>query len=230
MDNTGEEIVWIFWFFWFPIVCLFVYFALLGRGARKSVWQANLALPLAFAWLLGLPVFATFARKAPLEVLSVLWLCFSVFVAPVAAIVLGHLALRRIKQAGGQLKGRARAICSLIFGYGWVGVMVVGMAVQGSDLYARYQQDKVFQATVAYNIESIERAKISWSAATGKGAGSLPTAEELAPFMPNNAFPKPMAGEAYAINPIGTSASCTVLERLPWRFWDLGGGHQIQIW
>ena len=58
------------------------------------------------------------------------------------------------------------------------------------------------------NIKLIENAKTAWAEANGKKGSDVPTAPELAPFMPGGRFPPPsVEGEKYEINPLGVKPS-----------------------
>ena len=47
-------------------------------------------------------------------------ICFWIFPAAVAAIILGHLSISEINRAAGRLKGRGMAITGLVLGYGGI--------------------------------------------------------------------------------------------------------------
>lgn len=66
------------------------------------------------------------------------------------------------------------------------------------------------QRAIHANLAAIDRAKITWAAATGAGEGASATPDDLAPFLPGKSFPKSVAYETYEISPIGVQASYTI--------------------
>jgi hypothetical protein len=59
-------------------------------------------------------------------VASLLWMGW---VGSVAAIILGHVALRQINESGGRQSGRGMAVAGMVIGY--VSVLVVALAILG---------------------------------------------------------------------------------------------------
>lgn len=60
------------------------------------------------------------------------------------------------------------------------------------------------------NLKVIETAKMGWAVAERKGTGDLPAEGDIVPYMQSGKMPKPVVGEVYHIEPIGTSAYATV--------------------
>jgi hypothetical protein len=56
------------------------------------------------------------------------------------------------------------------------------------------------------DLAAIDRAKVTWAAATGAEEGALPTQDDITPFLPGKAFPS-VAYKVYNINPVGVRAS-----------------------
>ena len=57
------------------------------------------------------------------------------------------------------------------------------------------------------NLRIIEEAKEQWALQTRKAIGATPTAANLTDYLKNKAMPKPVAGETYNIQAIGTPAT-----------------------
>lgn len=120
------------------------------------------------------------------------------------AIPIGHLAMRQIKRSGGALKGKGQAGFGLVCGYGVLVMAGIQLWLGVGDMVHAHQTS----LNASQNANAIEHAKSAWATANNKKPGDLPTASDLAPFMPNGQCPPPsFGGETYQINPIGTKAS-----------------------
>jgi hypothetical protein len=60
------------------------------------------------------------------------------------------------------------------------------------------------------NMRQIEAAKQQWALQNQRPAGSLVSAQDLAPFLPNRVLPACPAGGVYTLNPIGINPICNI--------------------
>jgi hypothetical protein len=60
------------------------------------------------------------------------------------------------------------------------------------------------------NLRQIDGAKQQWALETGKSAEAMPTAADLLPYFPQNAFPVCPAGGGYSLNDIKTFPTCSI--------------------
>jgi multidrug efflux pump subunit AcrA (membrane-fusion protein) len=81
-----------------------------------------------------------------------------------------------------------------------------------ADAQAQSQnQAKVQAAACIANLRQIETAKQQWAVENNKPVGSLPTPADIAPYLPGKAFQLACpAGGNYALNAVGTLATCSV--------------------
>ena len=64
------------------------------------------------------------------------------------------------------------------------------------------------------NLRVLDNAKDLWALENNKGTGDEPSEEQLRPYIRNNQMPRPLAGETYRINPVGTPAIAIANVRL----------------
>lgn len=60
------------------------------------------------------------------------------------------------------------------------------------------------------NLRIIDGAKQQWAMDNQKPGGALPTATDLAPYLPNHAMPVCPGGGTYSINAVAVSPSCNI--------------------
>lgn len=65
--------------------------------------------------------------------------------------------------------------------------------------------------TIEMNLRKIDAAKNLWALENNKGNGETPTLDDLKPY---DGAPKPVAGEQYSPNPLGTPPSATLSGKL----------------
>jgi prepilin-type N-terminal cleavage/methylation domain-containing protein len=61
------------------------------------------------------------------------------------------------------------------------------------------------------NLRKIDAAKNIWALDNNKGNGDTPSAEDLKPY---DGWPKPIAGESYNVNAVGTPPTATLAGRM----------------
>jgi type II secretory pathway pseudopilin PulG len=87
---------------------------------------------------------------------------------PIAAIVLGHLALSQIKHSAGRLKGKGMAIAGLVLGYGCVAVLplilIIAAIAIPNLLHARIAAN---EAAAASSVRTLVTAEITYAEAHG---------------------------------------------------------------
>ncbi|MFN0067259.1 MAG: competence type IV pilus major pilin ComGC [Limisphaerales bacterium] len=64
------------------------------------------------------------------------------------------------------------------------------------------------------NLRVIDNAKDLWALETNKGTGDTPTPDEIKVYLRNNEMPRPVVGETYTINPVGTPAFAVTSRKL----------------
>ncbi len=97
------------------------------------------------------------------------------------------------------------------------------MAAENQELKNKAQQDQQAAAQAALQVagqrqaaicmlhlRQLDAAKQRWAQDTGKGGDAVPTPEELAPYLPQNAFPTCPAGGNYSLNAVQAHAACSV--------------------
>jgi hypothetical protein len=60
------------------------------------------------------------------------------------------------------------------------------------------------------NLRVIQAAKQTWALENKKAPISVPTAQDLAPYLPGNAFPVCPDGGTYVINAVSVPPTCTI--------------------
>lgn len=60
------------------------------------------------------------------------------------------------------------------------------------------------------NLRMIDGAKQQWALEYKKAAGSIPTATDIAPYLPNNTLPTCPGGGTYSINALNLLPTCTI--------------------
>ncbi len=61
------------------------------------------------------------------------------------------------------------------------------------------------------NLRKIDAAKNLWALDNNKGNGDTPSSEDLKPY---DGWPKPIAGESYSVNAVGTPPTATLAGRM----------------
>lgn len=59
-------------------------------------------------------------------------------------------------------------------------------------------------------LRAIDTAKMGWAVAERKGTGDVPNESDIAPYLQGGKMPKPVVGEVYHIEAIGTAPYATV--------------------
>ena len=134
--------------------------------------------------------------------------CFSIL-SGIPAIVCGHKARKKIREAGGSLQGAGLALGGLITGYlSVVGLLIMIVVAVPFVLKARTATQT---ALCVNNLRTIDFAKEQWSQENDKKPTDVPKAEDLASHMdkPFSALTCPLGGK-YSINAVGEKATCSV--------------------
>lgn len=56
------------------------------------------------------------------------------------------------------------------------------------------------------NLRVLENSKDLWALENNKGTGDTPTPDDIKPYLKNSQMPRPVVGETYTVNPVGTPA------------------------
>lgn len=141
-------------------------------------------------------------------------LCFLGPLFGIPAIICGHMALSRIKLAGGGLTGNGQAIAGLVMGYITIAMIPVIALLTAIAIPNFVKARQVAQRNGCINnLRVIDAAKQQWALENGKEAGVVPTLADLTPFFPGSgALPQCPAGGQYEIQSIGESPTCTLPE------------------
>jgi prepilin-type N-terminal cleavage/methylation domain-containing protein len=79
--------------------------------------------------------------------------------------------------------------------------------------------------TIRSNLRIIEDSKSLWAADRRAATGALPQPAELVAYFKGEQLPRPVAGETYNINPVGTIATATLVQGLV----DLPAGSELSL-
>lgn len=60
------------------------------------------------------------------------------------------------------------------------------------------------------NLRQLDAAKQQWALEFNKPAGTVPTAQNIAPYLPNQALPVCPAGGGYTLNAVGAAPTCNM--------------------
>src|SRR5688572_17916495 len=168
--------------------------------AALSIFLGSFSL-LFFGLGLALVFVAYRTGRADLSLLPVfIWLVGAVE-GGVAAVA-GARGRREIVTSGGTLTGAGLARAGQVMGCASVLLILVALALPNF-VKAR---ETASQNSLVNNLRQIESAKDQWHLEHKKAIGDLPTESEIAPYLKNNQMPRPIVGETYVINPIGTPA------------------------
>lgn len=63
---------------------------------------------------------------------------------------------------------------------------------------------------IVNNLRIVEGGKDTWALESKKGSGATPANTDLAPYIKGNSMPKPVVGETYNINVVGTPATASL--------------------
>ena len=80
-----------------------------------------------------------------------------------------------------------------------------GEATAGSPAAAAAMQNACIN-----NLRQIDAAKQQWALENNRTASAVPTAQDLAPYLPDGLFPVCPAGGVYTINAVGLPPTCSV--------------------
>ncbi len=72
-------------------------------------------------------------------------------------------------------------------------------------------QERARSSMIQQNLRKIDAAKNLWALENSKASGETPSSEDLKAY---DGWPKPLAGEAYNINPVGTPPTATLTGKL----------------
>ena len=89
------------------------------------------------------------------------------------------------------------------------------LMAENERLRAENQQFQQFQASAAANpcinsLRMIEGAKDQWALENKKGTGDAASAQDLLPYLKNNALPACPQGGVYTLNAVGAMATCSI--------------------
>jgi Tfp pilus assembly major pilin PilA len=134
----------------------------------------------------------------------------------IAAVILGHIALSRIRKSGNMLTGRGRAIAGLVMGYLVVGFMamlpVIGILAAIAIPSFMQAKERAQAAMVLNEVRQLDAAKDQYALETQKGSEITPAFGDLTPYLKKDSGlverqGKDVKGNPYNIGPIGTPPS-----------------------
>lgn len=130
----------------------------------------------------------------------------------IPAVICGHVALSRIKRAAGTMSGHGPALGGLITGYISIALIpIIGLlAAIAIPNFVRARD--IAQRNVCINhLRMIDSAKQQWALENAKSADSVPTPDELKPFLGTDTqvliCPK---GGTYEINAVNEPPTCSI--------------------
>ena len=130
------------------------------------------------------------------------------FLTGIPAVILGHLALSKIKKSGGAFTGKGLAITGLVTGY--LSLLMTVLLLPASIQGFKKARETAMATVCKIQLQQIASAKQQWATANHKQNGDTPAASDLTSYLPNGIMPKCPEGGTYQINPIGTSPTCSV--------------------
>lgn len=136
--------------------------------------------------------------------------CLSIFAA-IPGVICGHKAMGRIKRSGGALTGGGLAIGGLVTGYIGVAMAIFVVPLMMAVAIPNFVKGRqmAIKSVCVHNLQTIEEAKQKWALENKKQPTDVPTANDLAPYLPNG-MPECPASGVYSINALNTQATCSV--------------------
>lgn len=104
------------------------------------------------------------------------------------------------------LRRSAFTLIEIMIVVGIIGLLAIAIVPNISKNRERAQLRMIEQ-----NLRKIDAAKNLWALENNKGSGETPTADDLKPY---DGWPRPIAGESYNINSVGTPPTATLGGRL----------------
>ena len=91
--------------------------------------------------------------------------------------------------------------------------------------YIKARSHRSLNECVDKNQWEIADAKQRWAEQYRKAPGSIPTEQDLLPYLPNKKMPECPMGGTYILNPVGVHPSCSLSDYHPWSETRLGYDH-----
>jgi prepilin-type N-terminal cleavage/methylation domain-containing protein len=89
-------------------------------------------------------------------------------------------------------------------------VAIIGLLASiSTPRFLKARETSQFSAIIN-NLRLIESAKELWALESRQGGGTLPVETNIVSFLRGNAMPKPVVGETYNINAVGTPPDATI--------------------
>ncbi|HTR43105.1 MAG TPA: DUF4190 domain-containing protein [Pseudomonadales bacterium] len=140
-----------------------------------------------------------------LGILSLLGCCILV---AIPAVICGHMALGKIRKSSGMLQGEGLAIAGLITGY--IGMVLwVLLALIAIPNFEKARQTAQMNMCIN-NLRQIDAAKQEWAMENSKPADTVPTENDLTPYLQNHVMPHCPAGGVYTIGAVNEPPTCSV--------------------
>ena len=142
--------------------------------------------------------------------------CFYILTA-IPAVICGHVAMSRIKRAGGALCGNGLAIAGLVTGYVGIALSLVVLPILVAIAIPNFVRARHPSGNACVNnLRQIDGAKQCWALENKKEATDTPTADDIRVYIKNERFPVCPQGGTYQINPVGKEPTCSIPgHRLP---------------
>ena len=146
-----------------------------------------------------------------LGIMSLVLICISPLFA-IPAVICGHIALKRIKYSGGELEGNGLATGGLITGYVGIAFSVFFLPLLTAIAIPNFVKARATsqQIMCINNLRQIDAAKNQWALEHHKATGSLPTQDDLLPYLKNQQWLQCPAGGTYTIGAVDVSPTCSV--------------------
>jgi hypothetical protein len=146
-----------------------------------------------------------------LGILAVLFFCIGPLFA-IPAVICGHMAHGRIRRSGGAIAGEGLALAGLITGYFSIAAAVFVIPLLAAIAFPNFirARDVARRNVCSNNLRMIDMAKQQWALENHKADDAVPTAQDLAPYLPKR-FEElhcPADG-VYSINSVREAPTCS---------------------
>ncbi len=135
--------------------------------------------------------------------------CFSI-ITGIPAVICGHVALGKIKRAGGALAGSGLAIAGLITGYISIALSVIILPLMLAIAVPNFvkARNTVMQNACITNLRQLEGAKQQWALENQKPQDSIVTFDNILPYVKTQ--PVCPSGGTYQLGRVSEKPTCSV--------------------
>lgn len=139
------------------------------------------------------------------------YVCIGPF-ASIPAVICGHVAMGKIKQANGMLGGHGMALAGIILGYVNIAISLILIPLYLAIALPSYSRarDAAMTNACINNLRIIDSAKDQWAIENSRRTGEVPQAHQLLEYFRFGEFPECPKGGQYTIGPVGQPPTCSI--------------------